>query len=186
VWSIPHRRDCHSTGTASHDRPVLPFNLVTTLGLRVHLVSVARSTVVTLPVRVDLDPKPDSLRYSLAFNHNSYSYTLLLSRVASGSRPAPETPLKQRAVERALCSDQSGHAGGRSRAARRSSAPPTSATPPSRRLCDAKGWHTFRKSTPAGCNRLCPDRVWYSPASAHTSYSQPYYTSRTVLWFISQ
>jgi len=36
-----------------------------------------------------------------------------LSRVASGSRPAPETPLKQRAVERALCSDQSGHARGR-------------------------------------------------------------------------
>ena len=32
--------------------------------------------------------------------------------VASGSRPAPETPLKQRAVERALCSDQSGHARG--------------------------------------------------------------------------
>ena len=36
-----------------------------------------------------------------------------VSRVASGSRPAPETPLKQRAVERALCSDQSGHARGR-------------------------------------------------------------------------
>ena len=32
--------------------------------------------------------------------------------VASGSRPAPETPLKQRAVERTLCSEQSGHAGG--------------------------------------------------------------------------
>ena len=32
--------------------------------------------------------------------------------VASGSRPAPETPLKQRAVERTLCSQQSGHAGG--------------------------------------------------------------------------
>ena len=36
-----------------------------------------------------------------------------LSRVASGSRPAPGTPLKQRAVERALRSDQSGHARGR-------------------------------------------------------------------------
>ena len=36
-----------------------------------------------------------------------------LSRAAPGSRPAPETPLKQRAVERALCSDQSGHARGR-------------------------------------------------------------------------
>jgi len=36
-----------------------------------------------------------------------------VSRAASGSRPAPETPLKQRAVERALCSDQSGHARGR-------------------------------------------------------------------------
>ena len=24
------------------------------------------------------------------------------------------------------------------------------------------------------------DRVWYSPASAHISYSQPYYTSRTL------
>jgi hypothetical protein len=33
--------------------------------------------------------------------------------VASGSRPAPGTPLKQRAVERALRSDQSGHARGR-------------------------------------------------------------------------
>ena len=32
--------------------------------------------------------------------------------VASGSRPAPETPLNQRAVERTLCSDQSAHAGG--------------------------------------------------------------------------
>ena len=33
--------------------------------------------------------------------------------VASGSRPAPETPLKQRrTVERTLCSEQSGHAGG--------------------------------------------------------------------------
>ena len=31
--------------------------------------------------------------------------------VASGSRPAPETPLKQREVERTLCSEQSGHAG---------------------------------------------------------------------------
>ena len=32
--------------------------------------------------------------------------------VASGSRPSPETPLNQRAVERTLCSDQSAHAGG--------------------------------------------------------------------------
>ena len=36
-----------------------------------------------------------------------------LSRVASGFRPAPGTPLKQRAVERALRSGQSGHARGR-------------------------------------------------------------------------
>ena len=36
-----------------------------------------------------------------------------LSRVASGSRPAPGTPFKQRAVELALRSDQSGHARGR-------------------------------------------------------------------------
>ena len=32
--------------------------------------------------------------------------------VASGSRPSPETPLNQRAVERTLCRDQSAHAGG--------------------------------------------------------------------------
>ena len=32
--------------------------------------------------------------------------------VASGSRPAPKTPLNQRAVERTLCRDQSAHAGG--------------------------------------------------------------------------
>ena len=36
---------------------------------------------------------------------------------------------------------------------------------------NANGDHTYAKT----------DRVRYSPASAHISYSQPYYTPRTVL-----
>jgi len=91
--------------------------------------------------------------------------------VASGSRPAPETPLNQRAVERTLCSDQSAHAGGWiTRGEVLSSAPPTRTSAESGTRCSSTSASSSSQEantlvaeptdSALGKSRRAPDRQW--------------------------